>query len=267
MVTAYLLFFITFSVFSQTNPRIEVIPAPKSIEDFDHQYKGCPENSECDQVMGLQLSRWRELVKKLQQESNSSKQAQFLELFRGKYGIPTEFYTTQKSEQGFKPILFDSHCREHRPKDQERILKGTAFVKSLNKDRAIIFKDQSVLEVPTGELFTPQKVDVLFGNEVVSYYLPLGDQPLFIKDKNLHILKEDDGLFFVLIVSPNGDWKIGPMDLTKISQYEEARSEVPCPKELIISPTKYFNVAFCKTVKDLDQNKLVVTQLKLGCAI
>lgn len=266
MSVALLLFF-TFSVFSQTNPRIEVIPRPKSIEDFDHQYKGCPENSECDQAMGLQLSRWKELIKKLQNETNVKKQAQFLELFREKYGIPTEFYTVQKSQQGFKPVLFDSHCREHRPKDQERILKGTAFIKNFNKEKAIVFKDQSVLEVPLGELLTPQKVDVFYGNEVVSYYLPLGDQPLFIKDKKLHVLKEDDGLFFLLVIGAGGDWKISPMDFTKLSQFEENRTEVSCPKELIISPTKAFNVSFCKTVRDLDQNKNVVAQLKLGCAI
>lgn len=267
MPTAYLLFFVSFVVFSQTKPRIEVIPAPKSIEDFDHQYKGCPENSECDQTMGLQLSRWKELVKKLQKETAAQKQAQFLELFREKYGIPTEFYTTQKSDQGFRPVLFDSHCREHRPKDQERILKGTAFIKSLSKDKAIVFRDQSVLEVPVGELLTPQKVDVLYGTEVISYYLPLGDQPLFIKDKKLHILKEDEGLFFLLVIGPQGDWKVRAMDFTKLSQFEENRSEVPCPKELIISPNKAFNTAFCKTVRDADQNKNVIVQLKLGCPI
>lgn len=268
MPTAYLLFFISLSVFSQTKHQIEVIPQPKTIEDFDHQYKGCPENSECDQVMGLQLTRWKDLVKKLQgNDIPLNKKSQFLELFREKYGMPIEFYTVQKSQQGFKPLLFDSQCREHRPKEGEKTLRGTAFVKSLSKDKAIIFRDQTQLEVPIGELLSPQKVEVFYGKEVIDYYLPLGDQPLFIKDKNLHILKEEDGLFYMLVISPKGNWKIESTDFSKLSQWEAYKTEVPCPKELIISPTKEFNIGFCKTVRDLNQNSNVVVQVKIGCPI
>ena len=83
MRISYIVFFISLSVLRQTVPQMEVLPNPKSLEDFDHQFKGCLENSECDQVMGLQLNRWKELVKKVQDEGvTASKKSQFLELFR-----------------------------------------------------------------------------------------------------------------------------------------------------------------------------------------
>ena len=99
MRLTYLLIFITLSGFAQNKPRIHVIPNPQSLEDFDHEFKGCPENSECDQVMGHMLSRWKLLISKLKEIPDTNKNAQALELFRAKYGIPAEFYTNQKSQQ------------------------------------------------------------------------------------------------------------------------------------------------------------------------
>lgn len=268
MHVSYLLFFISLSVFSQTPHQIQVIPNPKSIEDFEHHYKGCLGNSECDQVMGLQLSRWKDLLAKLGNEKiDSLKKAQFLELFRIKYGIPVEFYTIQKSQQGFKPMLFDSHCKEHNPKGGPKILRGTAFVKSLDKNRAIVWRDQAQIEVPVGELLTPQPVLVYGAVGPEMYHLPIGDQPLFIKNKNLYLIKEEDGFFYTLSVSQNGDWKIEDLDMAMLSQWEEKRSEVACPKDKVKISPKIFGVEFCKTVWDEDLKKTVVVKMHQGCII
>jgi hypothetical protein len=270
MRVTYLLFFVTLSAFCQSTPQIKVIPNPKSLEDFEHQFKGCLENSECDQVMGLQLGRWQDLVKKLKEDKiDSGKKAQFLELFRAKYGIPVEFYTLQKSQLGFKPMLFNSPCKEHNPKDiAQRVLKGTAFIKSLSKDKAVIWRDQAQIEVPVGELLTPQPVTVYQDNKSTTYNLPLNDQPLFIRNNELYILKEDDNFFFTLKVSPNGDWKIENLDQTKLTEYEDKRENVVCPRDATVKPApKLFGVEFCKTVWNEDTKKLAVVKMHQGCTI
>lgn len=268
MRVSYLLFFISLSVFSQTTPQIQVIPNPKSLDDFDHQFKGCQENSECDQVMGLQLTRWKDLLTKVNdQKVEPAKKAQYIELFRAKYGIPVEFYTQQKSQLGFKPMLFDSHCKEHNPKTGPKILKGTAFVKSLNKERAVVWRDQAQIEVPVGELFLPQTVSVYEGANVDTYLLPIGDQPLYIKNKDLHILREEDGFFYMLRISQNGDWKVENVQTSKLSEWEDKRAEVVCPKDKTKLDPGVFGIEFCKTVWNEDLKKAVVVKLHQGCII
>jgi len=268
MHASYLMFFLTISAFAQTTPQIEVIPAPKTIEDFEHQYKGCLANSECDQVMGLQLSRWKELVSKLNDpKMDNNKKHQFIELFRSKYGIPVEFYTTQKSQQGFKPLLYNSPCKNHNPKEGEKTLKGTAFLKSLTKEKATIWRDQTQIEVPVGELLNPQPVTVYNDKNSDVYFLPIGDQPLFIKDKSLHVLKEDDGFFYLLKVSPNGNWKVENLDYSRLSTWEDKREEVTCPKDPTNIAPKEFGVEFCKSIWNEDMKKQVVVKLRQGCVI
>jgi hypothetical protein len=268
MRVTYLLFFFSLSVFSESPPDIKVIPGPKSLEDFEHQFKGCLENSECDQVMGLQLTRWKDLINKVRDNNMPVvKKNQFLELFRSKYGIPVEFYTDQKSQQGFKPLLFDSACKNHNPKEGPKILRGMAFVKSLSKEKAVIWRDQAQIEVPVGELLMPQPVFVYGTTEPQQYLLPLGDQPLFIKNKDLYILKEEDGFFYTLKIGPNGDWKVENTDFSRLSEWEDKRNEVPCPVDKTKLAPKSFEVEFCKSIWSEDLKKAVVVKMHQGCVI
>jgi hypothetical protein len=268
MLRAYLFFFLSFPLLAQPgSPDIKVIPNPRSPEDFEHQFKGCPENSECDQIMGHQLQNWNNLIKKLKNEQmTGQKKAQFLELFRSKYGIPSEFYTFQKSQLGFKPLIFNSHCKEHNPKQEDqKVLRGISFLKSMGKDKALAWRDQTQIEVPTGEILIPQPVVVYFEKGEKTYFLPLGDQPLFIKDQNLYIMKEEDGFFYVLKVGPEGEWKIEDIDFTKLSQWEDHRENMSCPTEKAKKAPAMFGVEFCKSVWDENSKKPVLVKMHQGC--
>lgn len=269
MRVSYLLFFLTISAFAEVPRQIQVIPNPKSIEDFDHQFKGCLENSECDQVMGLQLTRWKDLINKVKEDKiEPSKKAQFVELFRAKYGIPVEFYTYQKSQQGFKPLLFNSSCKEHNPKDPNaKVLRGISFLKSLTKDKAIVWRDQTQIEVPTEDLLIPQPVIVYYPDGPKTYYLPLDDQPMFIKNKELMVLKDEDDFFYTLKVSLNGDWKVENMDMSRLTEWEDKKENVTCPKDTTKLAPKIFGVEFCKSVWDEDLKKNVVVKMHQGCII
>lgn len=267
MRLSYLLIFFSLSVLGQTKSKIEVIPNPKSIEDFDHQYKGCLENSECDQVMGLQLSRWKVLIAKLKDENqDSARKVQFLEHFRSKYGLPVEFYTSQKSQQGFKPLLFNSPCKNHNPKDGVKVLRGVAFLKSLDQSKGMVWRDQTQIEVPVGELLQPQPVIAYLEGVPTLFQLPVGDQPLFIKDKKLFVLKEEDDFFYMLGISASGDWKIENVDLGRLSEWQEKISDVNCPKDAKPYAPKTFETEFCRSVWDEDLKKSVVVKMHLGCS-
>ncbi|HXH74236.1 MAG TPA: hypothetical protein VNJ08_04680 [Bacteriovoracaceae bacterium] len=271
MLSAYLLLFLSFSLFAQpAAPKIEVMPPPKSVVDFEHEFKGCPENSECDQVMGLQMQRWKDLITKLEEDEaiTPPKKAQFLELFRAKYGLPIEFYTIKKSQQGFKPMYYNSQCKEHNPKGNEelRVLKGISFVKALSNEKATIWRDQAQIEVPLGTLLTPQPVLVYYSETPEKYQLPLGDQPLYIKNKELIVLKEEDNFFYALSVSPKGEWKVENMDFTRLSYWEDKRENVTCPPDKTNVAPSLFKVEFCKTVWDDDLKKTVIVKMYQGCS-
>lgn len=269
MRTHYFFLLILFTSTSWGVREIKVLTDPTSAEDFEHQNKGCPENSECDPVMGHQMKTWKDMVKRLANDTQvpSQKKIQELEEFRGKTGIPAEFYTTKKSQQGFRPLYFNSPCKIHNPKDKEneRVLRGTSFIKSLPKSKAVVWRDQTQIEVPVGELLRPQPVSVFFPGGAENYLLPLDDQPLFIKDKALHIVREDEGLFFVLRIDPKGDWSIVDVDLTKLSEWEDKREYVACPPEKEKTTPKEFGVTFCKSVWDEDSRKIVVVKMHAGC--
>lgn len=265
----YFVLILLFPAFLAAQPEIKVIEEPKSLEDFEHPNKGCPANSECDQVMGHQMNNWHVLVKSLADNTtlSSEKKAEALEEFRAKAGIPAEFYTYKKSQQGFKPSFFNSPCKEHNPKiEDNRVLRGRAFIKSLTKDKAVIWRDQAQIEVPVGELLVPQPVTVFSPTGAVQYSIPIDDQPLFIRDKSLFIVHEHEGFFFVLRISATGEWKIVDLDLTRLSEWEDKREYTTCPAALKDKKTpKEFGAVFCKSVWDEDLKKPVVVRMHAGC--
>lgn len=265
----YFVLILLFPTFLAARPEIKVMEGPKSLEDFEHPNKGCPANSECDQVMGHQMKNWHDFVKSLSDNTalSSEKKAEALEEFRAKTGIPAEFYTYKKSQLGFKPSFFNSPCKEHNPKiEADRVLRGSAFLKSLTKEKAIVFRDQAQIEVPVGELLIPQPVTVFSPGGMVQYFIPIDDQPLFIRDKSLFIVREEEGFFYVLKISPAGEWRIVDLDLTRLSEWEDKREYVTCPAaEKEKKTPKEFGVTFCKSVWDEDLKKPVIVRMHAGC--
>jgi hypothetical protein len=141
-----------------------------------------------------------------------------------------------------------------------------AFVKSITKDKAYVWRDQAQIEVPTGDLFTPQPVLVLEGPNAGRYYLPLGDEPLFIRNKSLYVLREHDDYFYVLNVGLNGTWSIVDVDLTRLSEWQDKKDNVACPAHRNKPAPQVFGANFCKTIWDEDSKKTVVVEMHQGCS-
>jgi hypothetical protein len=107
----------------------------------------------------------------------------------------------------------------------------------------------------------------ILATEVATYQLPLGDQPLFIKDKSLHVLREEDGLFYFLKIGRTGDWKIEDVDMSRLSFWEEKRENTNCPAEKEKTKSQYFESSFCKKIWDEDSKSSLTIKLNEGCVI
>ena len=180
----YLLVFFIVSPYLQAVTTIKVLPETSMPQEFIHQNPGCLENSECDQVMGHQLKRWSDLLENPLMRGKAK--GELLDKHLKESGIPTEFYTIQKVERFFKPMLFNSHCRNHNPKEGEKILRGTAFLKSLTPEKAIIWRDQTQIEFRPNEQLVAQPLKVYFSEVPTTFMTSLDDQPLFIRNNKIY---------------------------------------------------------------------------------
>jgi hypothetical protein len=249
--------------------QIHLLPQETKGFESDHQNSGCPENSECDQVMGLQFKRWQNLLRNLQnKEKDSRKQAQFLQGFLDLYGIPTEFYTTLKSSQSFKPTYYNSPCREHNPKDkpQERILRGISFVKKTTSNSVVIWRDQAQLEIPFSDQMNLAPLDIYEEEGMKTYLVPLDEEPLYLLKDGPVFLKEDDGLFYALQIKNNGDWKVALVDFTNLSAFESKKKLVECGQnEKAPKLSGPFSTSICKEIWDQSAKKNRLVVLRRGC--
>lgn len=259
---SYLLLFFLFSSKIHAQTPIKILPEASSPHEFIHQNLGCLENSDCDQVMGHQLNIWSKVLKET--GSPKEKTARLAKELKER-GIPVEFYTVAKVKNFFKPMLFNSSCRQHNPKEGEKIFRGTAFLKSLSASKAIIWRDQTQIEYRPDQQLMAQPIKAYFTDSPTTFLSALDDQPLFIKNNKLYFLKEYDEEFFLLEVSATGDWEIVEMDLTKLTYYEDKKTNIDCPKSQGEN-TAAFEVRFCKGIWDETSAKLIPVEMYQGCA-
>lgn len=268
MSVIYFMIFFSLSLFGQEKPNVQKITPTKSMEDFEHQFKGCLENSHCDEIMGLQLTEWKDFLKNIKEKNEfGSKKAEKIENFRVKKGIPVEFYTTDKSQIGFKPLLYDSPCKVHSVPGELKVQRGLSFVKSIDKEKAVIWRNETQIEVPLGDFFFPQIITVFFSDKQASFLTPIDEQPLFIRDSSLFFLKEDHENFYILKISPNGEWKIVDIEMSELLLMSERKKDSTCPNDLTKIQGKIFNSDICQSIWNEDEKKHVIIKMQRGCLI
>jgi hypothetical protein len=259
---------VTWAYYPKGTMLVDLPKNPQSLDDFAHPNKGCPENSECDEVMGKMMTRFKDLIKKLETSQASEKlKAQELEKFRTLYGLPVNFYTTQKSESSFKPLLYNSPCRNHlgKNKGEVQILSGEAFVKEISLEKGFIQRENTLHEVPISELFSPTPVEIYFSEKPTTIYLPSGDRILFMKDQHLYVLKEVDGFYYMLKISLAGKWQVTPFEMSQISSYEERKTSFDCTNDKNLSPT--FATYYCEKVWNENLKQTVPVKYYRGCVL
>jgi hypothetical protein len=264
----FLFTFKAFPYFPKGTLLVEPPKDPQSLDDFAHPNKGCPENSECDEVMGKRILQFKALIKELEAEEDWKLRVKKLEAFRAQFGLPADFYTQERAGKSFGPLFYNSPCRNHNPKNKSsQILVGTAFLKGISSRSGQIQRGSTLFEIPHSELFSPQPVEVFFSSDKpVTFYLPVNERPLFIKEKSLIVLREEDSFFYAMKISDKGEWQIAEVDLSEVSKWSERNTQGPCPTSPETAP-EAFGTHYCEHIWSEDEKKNIPVKYYRGCVL
>lgn len=237
-------------------------------EEVSHTFKGCPENSDCDEEMGQQMLKWKDLVaKELSGDGPKLEKTQRLSAFVEKHGWHTHFYAKPSLKSVIGPILFASGCALHNSKDPSLVLlKGEAFIKGVKDESAIVSKGNTEYKIKIAENLILQKV-IFYPNSQKSaqtYWLPLGEKPLYIDGDQLVALAESFDFYAMLKSNPSGDWSFSLPPSESLLKYMEDIQEVECPKNAETVPFG-FQKTWCSTLSDKTGAPAGVTQLFWAC--
>jgi hypothetical protein len=285
MKTKFLsLLFLTLSssIYAQNlTPEQRVLELKKkkvlTMEDFDHENVGCPENSDCTKEMGLHRKNWLSLLRsisKIKKDSNDFISS--IEDFRKKNGIPTSFYTNVGAFKRFSPIIFESSCPLHNPKKKEnKILIGEAFIKDVHEKIAHIKIQDTSHDIPIGDLVHLDPVhiyDPLHPEKNQIFYVPKGEKPIYINGDEITLLMEEEGVYFGLAIKASGEWKITTTKTHKDLGLEEFNQDVPCSKNDEANKffgqeiyKRYYQDNFCQTIYDLKSKTQFQMRLPWSC--
>lgn len=236
-----------------------------TLEDFEHQHKGCPENSDCSVKMGKQRTLWLELFKNVPKRSSKSAKSidKFTEIekFRKAYGVPVSFHTTGAAQERFSPILFDSPCPQHNPKKGmgEKTIIATSFVQNTKNEQAHLTLLDTKHDIPFGELayFDPLYIISTKPAATTLYWVPHGEKPLYVDGDSIVLLREHEDFYYGLKISKNGEWQV--VEVKPGQGLDDKINEEECPKsneqlgkyKTTNEYKKYFLDQFCQSIHDI----------------
>ncbi len=207
-----------------------------SYMDLIHENPGCLENSFCSAENGKKILTW-----------NSSKaDIKSLKAFKRKYGLPVQFLVKEGESKTLDPILYNSRCEFHNPKaSKEKIDKGILFLRNDPKSAAIILP--KVKNHDTG----------------MTYSLPYGDQPLFIKNSKVYLTSDFENKDFSMSITESGKWNIELLDPQDISKAIRLKESVDCKKSF--KPDAFFAGSYCTKIWNITQNKTNLIEQQWSC--
>jgi len=214
-------------------------------EDLQHENLGCPENSECSKTSGLLLKSWSNYI----ENTNIKNIHKKIESFRKKYGIPILFLTTDASKKTVDPILWNSRCEHHNPKEKiGTIYKGMKFFRNNPKSKLIKLVPVKVL---TGK------------NAGKIFELPYGEQALLFLENKLITITDYEEKFYTLSISENGKWTvINLLGKLKDKALLE-KTSIEC--KVKTKPDEYFLNSYCTEIWDADQKATVQVEQMWSC--
>lgn len=201
------------------------------------EFEGCPENAFCKKETGANRRKWIEQLRAFsigkisEQKLNSFVQAE--------YGLPVSGWAQEEASLRPNVLMWDSPCKQH-SKSTNKYYIAEIFRKN--------FKVSELSELPN--LFFSRAI-FLNGNSPYSVVIPRGDAPLFIKDGRLYFLREEEGIFYGLLIDKDGRFTV-----TKNETSAETPKETSCTKEQIAqfnreapSPN-FYQGTYCKEIWD-----------------
>lgn len=261
-----LLPFLLLPALSLANPKAQ--SALEQYEAVAHPNFGCPENSECDAEMGKLLTTWKKVIARWSLSMNRPEIIN-KEITKAteKLGFPIEFLAKPSIKSTLSPALFDSPCKEHKPKDStEKLMRGIGFIKGQADGHLIFAKGDTEYRLKLGEVVHLQKV-IFFpkdGKPMQVFELPLEEKPLYIEDDQVVTLVESEDLFFLLTINQKGSWSFAIAPTSGISSYHDYQEEVACPKNALPLPTG-FTKTYCQNITNKAQQLVGIVQLFWTC--
>lgn len=242
-------------------------------EEIAHENPGCPENSECDAIMGMQMKNWKTLVARFRNgDQPRAVSEKMLHEFTTQKGWPSQFYARPEIRSTLAPILFSSRCALHNSKAPTlKLMRAEAFVKDVKDGSATIIKGNTEYKLKIGEtIYLQQVIHHKPDKTQQIYWLPLGEKPLFIDGADLYTLVESEDFFSYLKSSPDGSWNLSLTPPGKaeegLSFYYDQTEEVPCPEEAKKIPLPLgFQRTYCKSLPDKEGKKTGVMQYFWDC--
>ena len=236
-ILIFLLFF-TFKVYSLEYSKID--------------FEGCPENSYCKKETGQNRKNWLEQLKNF--SSGKISEQKLNSFIQSEYGFPVSGWAQESASLLPNILMWDSPCKQHQNINNKYYI-SEFFRKNLNTNE---LKDYPQIYF--------SKVIVLDNNKTFVYVVPRGDAPLYLKDGNLYFLREEEGIFFGLLISKDGTLKI-----TKNQSSPTPPKEAVCTKEQIAlflreapSPN-FYQGHYCKEIWDLTTKSYKSTLVGWSC--
>lgn len=217
-----------------------------SFKDIEHKNKGCPINSDCSKTNGILMQDWDKIFL----EPKTTKRFKLMQRFQKQHGLPLQFLASIGIKKNYDPILWNSRCRHHNPKNpNNNIYQGMIFTKTIPLESDLMF----------------DPVVVYNKGKKINFRVPYQDKPFFIKGDRIYILKDYDDNYYQISVGPKGNFRL---ENENLSLYSKATSkkmkEVPCPEDKMDKPDLYTS-SYCQKVWDVDTNEMKTVQVFWSC--
>ncbi len=208
---------------------------------IDHPNLGCPANSHCSAEFGKKRKIWSDMILRIKNQLEKSP-IEALEKVRQNSGFPIPVWATNKSLENPEVVSWHSPCRHHNLPNKEIY------------HAEVLLSDFTNWKTLDSESLTRAKIWRLKGEEVVEYGSLQGAIPTMLKNEQLYFTREEQGVYFGLLISASGAMKIVPTENAAM-----APREVQCPAKLIEAykawnwSTELYQQTVCRAIWDQDQ--------------
>lgn len=247
--------------------------------DLMHENPGCPENSICSKAMGEKIKRWEDFLSalKAKRTTNNSQltNAARLEKFRKEHGIPVMFLANKDSVLSLDPLLYNSRCEIHNPKDKSKtIFKAMQFFRNDPESKSAQLDPVSAYPLPTSKQAEKKSgiIKKVKNQKEISYRIPYQESPIMIQNGALILAREYNDFFYYVSFAENGKWKVVSPKQELISKALQSMENIPCPKESYAEsytdstgPNKNYLKSFCKKIYNADTKTMSGVRMPWSC--
>lgn len=217
------------------------------------EYEGCPENAYCKKETGATRKSWIEQLKNF--SAGKISEQKLNDFIQSEYGLPVSGWAREEASLYPNILMWDSPCKQHRSSSNKYYI-AEVFRKNLTPN--------DLKELPN--IFFSRAILTDSNNRPYSIVVPRGDAPLFIKDGSLYYLREEEGIFYGLLIDKDGRLKITKNDTSTNPPKEKA-----CNKEQEAlfyreSPgANFYQGTFCKEIWDKSTKSYKTMLLGWSC--